>query len=395
MNPPTNVEGAVSVRLSVADNAVDRAEVAIRRPVAVARALIGRRPEEAARVIPLLYSLCGTAQGLAAAQACEAALGLDASDHEAARGLTLDAECADAHGWQAAMEWPRLLGEHPDTHSLIALRDALPMVEESLYPAGDALRPGGGDLQPNGPALSHALDRVADWFATQVFAGSLPADAGELADWAARGATMAARFTARLLAPDLAAHGAVGVAALTERAPSWFAARLSADPGFSSRPHKDGSPAHTGPLARRADHPLVASVQAAHGVGVVALMAARLADMAELPHRMADAIRRIGPPSMGQPSTPATDPAPQPPGVGCGVVETARGTLAHWLRLGADGRIADYRTVAPTEWNFAPDGPLARGLIGLPGGPDVVERAGLLVALLDPCVACAVTVAEA
>jgi uptake hydrogenase large subunit len=390
MNPPTNVEGAVSVRLSVVDNAVRQAEVAVRRPIAVARALIGRRPEEAARVIPLLYSLCGTAQGLAAAQACEAALDLDASGHAVARGLTLDAECADAHGWQAAMEWPQLMGERPDPHGLIALRDTLPTVEESLYPAGDALRPGGGDLQPNDAALSHALDRIADWFATQVFAGSTPADADELADWAARGATVAARLTARLLAPDLAPHGMIGVAALTERVPSWFAARLAADPGFSSRPHHDGSPAHTGPLARHADHPLVASVQAAHGVGVVALMAARLADMAELPRRMAAAIRQIGQPA----SSTKAETETAPPGVGCGVVETARGTLAHWLRLGADGRIADYRTVAPTEWNFAPDGPLARGLIGLPGGSDVVARAGLLVALLDPCVACAVTVSE-
>ncbi len=199
---------------------------------------------------------------------------------------------------------------------------------------------------------------------------------------------MAARLTARLLAPDLAGQGAVGVAALAETSPSWFAARLAADPGFSARPHRDGAPAHTGPLARHADHPLVASVAARHGFGMAALAAARLADLDALARRMAHAADAV---------TPA-DPASAsdaPPGQGCGVVETARGRLAHWLRLTPDDRIADFRTVAPTEWNFAADGPLARGLTGLAAGPNPADRARLLVALLDPCVACAVTVEEA
>ncbi|HRQ82334.1 MAG TPA: nickel-dependent hydrogenase large subunit, partial [Azospirillaceae bacterium] len=59
--------------------------------------------------------------------------------------------------------------------------------------------------------------------------------------------------------------------------------------------------------------------------------------------------------------------------------------LAHWVRL-EQGRIADWRAVAPTEWNFHPQGALAQALTGLPAGPELKAAAERLVCALDPCV---------
>ena len=78
-------------------------------------------------------------------------------------------------------------------------------------------------------------------------------------------------------------------------------------------------------------------------------------------------------------------------GHGDGAVETARGRLTHRVRLDG-GRIADYRIAAPTEWNFAADGPLARGLVGAVADAGLEERAGMLVAALDPCVASTIVI---
>jgi Ni,Fe-hydrogenase I large subunit len=52
------------------------------------------------------------------------------------------------------------------------------------------------------------------------------------------------------------------------------------------------------------------------------------------------------------------------------------------------GRIADYKIVAPTEWNFHPKGALATYLLGQPGGDrgKLERRIAHLVAELDPCV---------
>jgi Ni,Fe-hydrogenase I large subunit len=75
------------------------------------------------------------------------------------------------------------------------------------------------------------------------------------------------------------------------------------------------------------------------------------------------------------------------PGHGRALVDTARGLLMHEIALDGD-RIADYFIVAPTEWNFHPQGPLAGWLMGR----DAVDREALTafaaraVAALDPCV---------
>ena len=79
---------------------------------------------------------------------------------------------------------------------------------------------------------------------------------------------------------------------------------------------------------------------------------------------------------------------------GIAAVQTARGLLLHAVRL-EDERVADYRIVAPTDWNFHPDGALARGLLGLEveDATTLVQRAGLAVLALDPCVAFRIEVA--
>jgi hypothetical protein len=78
---------------------------------------------------------------------------------------------------------------------------------------------------------------------------------------------------------------------------------------------------------------------------------------------------------------------PVAPGVGRALVETARGLLMHEVVLEND-RISDYRIVAPTEWNFHPQGPLPGWLIGRDCSNEVELRrfAAHAVAALDPCV---------
>lgn len=68
--------------------------------------------------------------------------------------------------------------------------------------------------------------------------------------------------------------------------------------------------------------------------------------------------------------------------------EMARGLLLHWVQLDKQGRVADYRVVAPTEWNFHPQGALAQSLTTL--APQDSSSAMALAAAFDACVACQV-----
>ncbi|HCX34082.1 MAG TPA: hypothetical protein DHV08_11360, partial [Rhodocyclaceae bacterium] len=83
---------------------------------------------------------------------------------------------------------------------------------------------------------------------------------------------------------------------------------------------------------------------------------------------------------------------------GCGMaaVETARGVLMHRVDL-EDGRVSRYRIVAPTEWNFHPQGAFVRGLAGTPASDtgEAHRAAALLAHALDPCVACEIRVRHA
>lgn len=78
---------------------------------------------------------------------------------------------------------------------------------------------------------------------------------------------------------------------------------------------------------------------------------------------------------------------PLAPGVGRALVETARGLLMHEVVL-ENQRVADYRIVAPTEWNFHPQGALPGWLIGRRYSNEAELRgfAAHAVAALDPCV---------
>jgi hypothetical protein len=74
-------------------------------------------------------------------------------------------------------------------------------------------------------------------------------------------------------------------------------------------------------------------------------------------------------------------------------VEMARGLLIHHVQLdGRDdaARVAACHVVAPTEWNFHPDGSVARVLAQRtdPSAPQPPRRLAVVLAAYDPCVSC-------
>lgn len=72
--------------------------------------------------------------------------------------------------------------------------------------------------------------------------------------------------------------------------------------------------------------------------------------------------------------------------------EMARGLLLHWVQLDEEHRVQDYRVLAPTEWNFHPDGALAEALSQL--DPHDATAAWCLASAYDPCVECSVNIQE-
>jgi coenzyme F420-reducing hydrogenase alpha subunit len=348
------------------------------RPLAACRILEGKPAAEAVRLVPLLFSVCGRAQGAAAAAACEAARGVAPNDVErVARERAIAGECLQEYTWRLLIDLPALLGEAARPGELADLR-------RRIATARDELR-----WHDVAGAAEELLERAVYEMSPRVWLGLRPA---AFEKWVARGDAPMQRMLARLR--TLRLGGDFGLLPWLEAADlGALSARLEAEPDFAQRPDWQGEPAETGALARQLGHPVLAREVGQYGATVAARLLARLLELAQLPEQLRQ------PQASGIRSASPRQGSGIPQGDfrrGVAAVETARGTLLHQVTLAGD-RVAHYRIVAPTEWNFHPQGAFVRGLLGCPAKSETEARgaAGLLAHALDPCVAYEVSVARA
>lgn len=365
----SGLEGRIDIRLACTDGAVTDVAIHSSRLQLAQKLMAGREPEEAADLAGLIFSLCGKAQRVAAQAACEAAAGLmPGRDVRRQREHTVLIERAQEHAWRLLLGWPEHAGQRPDLPGVLALRQAEPSCFADVL---DALLE--TTLLGESPAL---------WTGRNL--------AGFDA-WRHQGATQLARLFADLGdGPDLGTSRVPMLPALPHLDPvlaADLARHALADAAFCAAPHWLGQPAETGALARVADHPMLEDWIAERGRGAGARLLARLLELAGMPQRL-----RGGPDrSDGAAVVRSWTLEDQ---IGMAGVETSRGLLLHVVRL-QEGRVADYRIVAPTEWNFHPRGPLAQALAGLAAGPGLEARAQLVSQSLDPCVSYGVELSDA
>ena len=99
--------GCIRIRLALEDGRVRDVEVASDRP-AVASVLRGKQADAAVRLVPLLFALCGKAQGQAAELALAAARGTASAPRLVP---AIAAEAMREHLWRCLIDLPPLLGD--------------------------------------------------------------------------------------------------------------------------------------------------------------------------------------------------------------------------------------------------------------------------------------------
>ncbi|MEW8014986.1 MAG: nickel-dependent hydrogenase large subunit [Candidatus Sedimenticola endophacoides] len=159
-------------------------------------------------------------------------------------------------------------------------------------------------------------------------------------------------------------------------------------------PRLDGEVMEVGALARQMvdGHPLIRDLVARGGGNVHNRVVARLLESALVVLEMDRWVRAIRPgePFCLQGRLPGE-------AQGHGMIEAARGSLGHWVRI-KRGRILNYQIIAPTTWNFSPrdaagvPGALEQALRGAPiqeeeRDPVAVQH---IVRSFDPCMVCTV-----
>lgn len=355
MNP-----GGLTLRLHVRQGRTEGVAIESTRPQA-AVVLRGKTPEQAVRLAPLLFSLCGGAQGVATQAALLAAQGKEPDARQRAEwAATVRREAAREHLWHLMLAWPPLCGLDKPEREYAECRRRLSKAESEEEHAAALADILSAELLAMPPA---------DWLNL----GSQEWDA-----WRDGSPSLGAKLLR--CAADIA--GPSPVLLPPTCAADWLPLEQRiAEHDFCAAPTWHGEPRETGVLARCATHTRV-SPSLSEGRNVEARLLARLVELARWAcgetgdaRDWADGIRCEE-------------------GTGLARVETARGTLLHRVRL-ADGLIADYAAVAPTEWNFHPQGAYAREAAQLAAGGDALLRQAERLALsLDPCVACEVGLSD-
>lgn len=369
-----NFEGKVTIDLGGGGDAPVRVDY--RQPVKIARILTGKAPKVLPGLMSSVYSVCGHAQAHASVLALEAAMGGEGAPLTSRSRAVLTAlETWRETLLRIALEWPDMTGGKADTAAARRAMALLPAMKTALFGAADPYLPGASSTPDLRAAL--ALVEEAEELAGQCVLGEVSerflARRGEdgLSSWAWSRDTQAARFVRHLFARGFVHEAEVEAHSLDLPAD---ATRLDRWLEAAGRDATTGAVPETTPFSRRRGDPLVASLGSCD---IGARYAARLAELARLPLEMRDLLA-------GAAQVPAISASIN--GEGVAVVEAARGLLAHAARI-EDGMVADYRIVAPTDWNFHARGIAAQCLAKLEDHADREVLAHLVVRAIDPCVA--------
>ncbi len=324
-----------------------------------------------------LFSLCGHAHRLCADMAVTAALGRSApAGLNAAQDL--QQETLREHVRRIGLDWPGqlafgLASEQTRQQAHAALQQC------PLFASVAPDLSGGQHAEPC-PGLQHWLGAhllglpAQEWLThwDQNPAAWLHAWSDEDPGWLA-GLLRQARPQADRVAPAapfLRVHSSeAGLRVLADC--------LVRQPGFTRQPLWRGQCAETGPWTR------LRQVTSEMINTPWLRLGSRLAELVRL--ALADEAGRTGAAwlAMGSMATAR--------GEGLAWVEMARGLLVHHVQLdgaGDDSRVASCHVLAPTEWNFHPQGAVAQALELLPttSTPGVSREVDLLFSAYDPCV---------
>ncbi|WP_027157825.1 Ni,Fe-hydrogenase I large subunit [Methylobacter luteus] len=375
--------GTIHIELHHRAGQASEVRIVSARPEAT-RVLLGKTPEQVLASVPLLFTLCGNAQCYAALQACRAAVGMDAEpEPDAAREMLVQLETLREHAWRILLDWPGLVGLEPDKKAVASLLKFDAQFKRHLFRDGEAYKLDSRldiDAMPL-MRLAAELEALID---TSIFNGRLDgfrAITGEaqLRDWLWQNAALPAHLLNDLYVQDWPAVGRNDIACLPELDNETLNRQMQQYDltVFCRAPHWQDRCVETTPLNRQWSHPLIAELRSRYGNGLMVRFLACLLEVAAIPLRLSRLTGRKAKPAI----------APNADGIGLAQVQAARGLLIHRLEL-RQGRVYDYRIVAPTEWNFHSEGVIAQGLKQLKTeDPNALRRqAELLINAVDPCV---------
>ncbi len=395
------IEGFLDIQLTMNGSGRNDVEIRSSRPVHASRVFHGKSVNESLSMLPLLFNICGVAQACAGVRACEQALSLEVPLHmEQVRDKLVNMETLREHLWRIFLDWPVLLDKQLLDKQLLdeqSFKQPLQTLEMSeiikyqqdhrkLLTAGSNPFLLGQDIPFVRTENCQPIRKLSQLLEKSIFAMSpakwLEIDSLEkLQYWFESSETIAAQFLKKIHQnqwQDLGRNNIKGLLPLeTEALDIDTLYAQFENENFVKQPLWHNKCYETSSLTR-VDSPLLQLLHRQWGNGLMSRLVARLTEMAQIVMDLLD--------SAENPVSAMSQERCDIQGSGIGVVSAARGLLIHHVGVEQE-QIKKYQIVAPTEWNFHPQGVVTQSLASLPGDLEQINiQADLLINAIDPCV---------
>jgi len=392
------IEGGLRIDLFREGYRVGKVNIQSMRLLQAVRIFHGKAVTEVLQMLPLLYHVCGVAQASAAVTACEQAMAIQPSEaSRRAREMLVMMETTREHLWRILMDWAHITGHEKDKAVIVQMQKFIPRLKYALFADSNGFVPG-AQATVNTKAVRSIIDELQQLLEQAVFA--MPADQWlecsdkqALQHWLDTADTGAAKMLKQVFLKDQGVGSDTTVGFLPELDENMLHQRLMQEDAdaFVAQPLWQGKPYETSVLCRQRHQPLVAALLESDGNGVVTRTVARLVELAgvsvTLERLLQELLPEVSRQRLSPPRTRNSNTSEQHSGVGLGQVEAARGRLVHRVDM-EDGIVRRYQILAPTEWNFHPQGIAAQLLQNLPArDKNVLNRqADWVINAIDPCV---------
>jgi Ni,Fe-hydrogenase I large subunit len=384
-----SIEGELQIELVCREQRVERANIRSSRPLQLPLVFENKPVEDALRMLPMLYSVCATAQAQAAAMACRWAMGSAIDPRVSmAESILVWCETGREHLWRILIDWPAFCGESPEPELIKDLPKLMRQAKTACFEQAKeafTLQP---ELKLDAEGLQQIIDFLSQTAQHAVFGESPQAwheieTADDFHQWIDSGVTTPARLLATIKEESIGGLGGSESQHIPDFEANEIDRRLRDTYAnqFVATPDWNGEPCETTALTRQAQHPLIKALKDEYGNGLITRMAARLLELASIPSLLMEKLNGL----LGGELQPIARSRVE--GTGIGIVEAARGRLTHRVSV-QDGLVKQYQILAPTEWNFHPHGVVSRGLLGLKVDDEAGFRrqASLFINAVDPCV---------
>jgi len=377
-------EGHINIEMCLGTGSKPIVSITSNRPTQACKIFIGKTPEQVLSVVPLLFNVCGVAQSRASLSAIQQCLNITPkARHEIARDMLLLVENSKEHLLKIELSWPKLFGFPITSKTLPYISQLTSLFEKTLFD-NHAFQLD-SSLNTHYLHVETLIDELDDYLEATVFqqppnSWCQDGNIETLLSWAEKQSTTAMSSIASIFKNDWLSQGVSSCLQLPKLNEQSLLTRLNDDDAhhFIQSPQWEGSCYETTVLSRQLSQPIIKSLNNEFGTCLITRWTARLAELAIIPQQLRSLLQQL---KKARPSDTADSAATTE----LAQVEAARGLLVHRVTI-ENGLINQYQILAPTEWNFHPEGLIKQCLENINNSKQVENIAHLVVNSIDPCV---------